>query len=148
MAQLERNGFMPEHAVLDTSVIIAGLRSRQGASFAIVDALWQQRWTLVISNTVLTEYEEVIKREARHLNLTNDAANRMLDAICTLAERHKPFSSWVPVLNDPDDEAFVQLAVEANVYRIVTINQRHFAPAAAIGVKLLAPRDFLAIIRS
>ena len=54
----------------------------------------------------------------------------------------------MPLLNDPDDEFLVHLAVEAKADCIVTHNIRHFAPAKQSGLNLLAPRDFLTIIRT
>ena len=55
---------------------------------------------------------------------------------------------WTPVLDDPDDEAFVHPAVEARADCLVSHDLRHLAPAKQLGVELLAPRDFLAIIRT
>ena len=134
-------------AVMDTNVLYAALRSRQGASHEIFDALWQQRWTLVLSQTTLTEYEEVLKREAATLRLDLAQIDRLLSALCALAERHPTSDTWVPILHDPDDEAFVQLAVEAKAEALVSHNLGHLTPARALGVNLLAPREFLAIIR-
>ena len=135
-------------AVLDTNVLFAGLRSRRGASFVILDALWQGKWKLVLSNTVLTEYEEILKRDLAVLQLSDERINRLLDALCTLAERHNLSGLWSPVLDDPDDEAFVHLAVEARAECLVSHNLRHLAPARQLGVNLLAPRDFLTILRT
>ena len=59
----------------------------------------------------------------------------------------QPPTTWIPVLHDPDDEAFVQLAVEARAEALISHNLRHLEPARALGVNLLAPREFLAIIR-
>src|SRR5437016_2726410 len=98
---------MPPRAVMDTNVLYAGLRSRRGASFQILDALWQRNWILLLSNTVLTEYEEIVKREATTLGLTFERIHKTLDALCTLAERRYPSDVWLPVLSDPDDEALV-----------------------------------------
>lgn len=50
-------------AVLDTNVFLSALRSRNGASFQIVDRLERGEFTLVLSQTVLAEYEEVLNRE-------------------------------------------------------------------------------------
>jgi putative PIN family toxin of toxin-antitoxin system len=138
---------MPLRAVMDTNVLYAGLRSRRGASFAILNALWQRRWTMVLSNTLLTEYEEVIRREADLLNLTDERINRLLDALSALAERRQLLETWTPVLTDPDDEALLHLAFEAKADYLVSHNIRHLLPAKKLGVKVLAPRDFLAIIR-
>ena len=134
-------------AVMDTNVLYAGLRSRQGASYEVLDALWRRRWTLVLSQTTLTEYEEVLKRESIMLHLSTDQIDRLLDALCTLAERCRTSETWIPILKDPDDEAFVQLAVESKADALVSHNLRHMEPAGELGVNLLAPREFLAIIR-
>lgn len=139
---------MPLRAVMDTNVLYAGLRSRRGASFQILDTLWQRKWTLVFSNTVLTEYEEILKREAATLRLDFERINKLLDALCTLAERRHPSETWLPVLHDPDDEALVHLAVESQADHLVSHNPRHLEPARKLGVNLLEPRDFLAILRT
>ena len=52
-------------AVMDTNVLFAGLRSRQGAGHQLLRLLSQRRWTLVLSNTLLTEYQEVLHREQK-----------------------------------------------------------------------------------
>ncbi|MBM3889620.1 MAG: putative toxin-antitoxin system toxin component, PIN family [Verrucomicrobia bacterium] len=138
---------MPTRAVMDTNVLYAGLRSKRGASFQLLEALWSRRWTLVLSQTVLTEYEEVLKREASVLNLTLQQIDRLLDALCALAERRILSETWHAVLTDPDDEALVHLAVESQTGHLVSHNIRHLEPARALGVNLVAPRAFLAIIR-
>ena len=133
-------------AVIDTNVLYSGLRSRNGASFQILDALWRRQWILILSNTIITEYEEVLKREAPTLGLTVKNVDALLDSLCAMAECHEPAGFWTPVLQDPDDEAFVQLAVAAKVSCLVSHNFRHLAPARALGVNVLAPRDFLAML--
>ena len=101
---------------------------------------------LVLSNTVLAEYEEVLKREASALQLTFAESDRALDALCALAERIRLTESWTPLLTDSDDEAFAHLAVEARVGYLVSHNLRHLEPVRTLGVKLLEPRQFLAIL--
>lgn len=102
----------------------------------------------MLSNTILTEYEEVLKREPATLGLTVERIDALLDAFCALAECYEPTGHWSPILHDTDDEAFVQLAVEAKVFCLVSHNLRHLAPARSVGVNLLAPRDFLAKLRT
>lgn len=138
---------MPPRAVMDTNVLYAGIRSRRGASFQILDALWQRKWTLALSNTVLSEYEEILKRESTALNLSAERIDKLLDALCALADRRQLSESWIPVLTDSDDEALVHLAVEARADYVVSHNIRHLAPARKLGVTLLEPKAFLAILR-
>jgi predicted nucleic acid-binding protein len=133
---------------MDTNVLYAGLRSRRGASFQLLEALWQRKRTLVRSNTVLTQYEEILKREANTLGLRLEGINKLLDSLCFLAEQRHLSANWLPVLRDPDDEPLVHLAVEAGAGHLVSRKIRHLEPARKLGVRLLAPKDFLAIIRT
>ena len=135
-------------AVMDTNILYAGLRSKRGASFQILESLWARSWTLVLSQTVLAEYEEILKREARSLNLTLQQIDRVLDALCVLAERCILSGTWQAVLNDPDDEALVHLALEARSSHLISHNLRHLEPARALGVNLIEPMAFLEIIRA
>ncbi|MDQ1258586.1 MAG: hypothetical protein QG643_408, partial [Pseudomonadota bacterium] len=48
--------------VLDTSVLVAALRSRQGASFALVSRLPDPRFQLCLSVAVYTEWQAVLSR--------------------------------------------------------------------------------------
>ena len=48
--------------VIDTNVVIAGLRAKRGASFEIVSSMLQNRLDFLISVPLLLENEEVMKR--------------------------------------------------------------------------------------
>ena len=54
--------------------------------------------------------------------LTHQEADSYIDAVCELAERFSPATQWQPAANDPDDEAIIQLALEAEVVYLVTHN--------------------------
>ena len=123
---------------MDTNVLYAALRSRAGASFAILDALERGRWSLLLSQTVLTEYEEVLHRESTALGLDRSRIGRLLDDFCALAELHRTSNQWTSLLSDP--------AAEARSDYLISHNCRHLAPAATCGVRVIAPRDFLSIL--
>jgi putative PIN family toxin of toxin-antitoxin system len=133
-------------AVMDTNVLYAALRSSLGASFQIFVALRLNRWRAVLSNHLLHEYEEILKACAAELTLTIADIDTLLDAICAQAEEHQLNAGWLPILFDPDDEPLVQLAYDSGARRIVTHNLRHLTPAFIIGIEVLPPRDFAAII--
>jgi predicted nucleic acid-binding protein len=54
--------------VLDTNVIVSALRSRRGASFAVLQQIGIQ-WIPLISVSLILEYEAVGKREAQRLKI-------------------------------------------------------------------------------
>lgn len=133
---------------MDTNVLLSALWSQRGAAFQLLMALRQGVWIPVLSNHLLTEYEEVCKRHADDLGLSLQDIDDVLDAICAVAEAHNLLPGWVPSLNDPDDEPILQLAVEASVPNIVTQNIRHLKPALSFGIDILTPAEFLTRLRS
>jgi putative PIN family toxin of toxin-antitoxin system len=135
-------------AVMDTNVIVAAMRSRRGASFEIVRRLRLGEWTTVLSNHLLFEYEEVLKRQAAELGLSLEDVDELLNAVCARAEECLLSHGWQPILCDPDDEPLVQLAVESDAFRIVSHNVRHLLPATTLGVELLRPPEFLDKLRT
>ena len=135
-------------AVLDTNVLLSALRSQHGASHELLRLLRARRWKLVLSNTVLTEYEEVLKREASPLGMTLPEIDRFLDALCLLAEQCHPSGGWVPLLADPDDEAFAHLAADVRADALTTFTLRHFIPARERGIPVMTPAAFLAMLRA
>lgn len=134
-------------AVLDTNVLLAGLRSRNGASFEIMRRFRQGDFVLLIANTVLTEYEEILKREGPVFGLPSGVIERFLDALCAAAEEWKTSSFWKPCLPDPDDEPLAQLAIEAKVDYLVTHNLRDFPADRLPGLRVVTPGEFLRILQ-
>jgi len=135
-------------AVLDTNVLVAGLRSRSGTSHELLQLLRAGRWALVLSNTVAGEYHEILHREIASLRLTHGQVDEYLDALCLLAEQQSLTTAWQPAAADPDDEPIIQLAREAGVPYLVTHNVRHVAAAGQFGVRVVRPVEFLNLIRT
>lgn len=49
--------------IIDTNIIVAGLRSRDGASFKLLSLIDTGHFAVGITVPLLFEYEDVIKRE-------------------------------------------------------------------------------------
>ncbi len=101
----------------------------------------------MLSNHLVFEYEEVLKKNAAELFLGVGDIDQILNAICARGEEWPLSHSWEPILSDPDDEPLVQLAQESSALIIVTHNTRHLQPATAHGIQVLKPREFLVILR-
>ena len=124
----------------------SAFRSRLGYSFEVFVGLRQGQWRAVLSNHLLHEYEEILKAHAAELGLSFADIDTLLDAICARAEEWQLAAGWLPILADPDDEPLVQLAYDSAARRIITHNIRHLAPARALGIEVLPPREFAAMI--
>ena len=130
-----------------TNVLVAAFRSRNGASFEIFRRLRLGEWTALVSNHLLFEYEEILKRQAPELGLSLEDVDELLNAICDRAEECPLLHGWQPILRDPDDEPLVQLAVESGARLIVSHNGLDLQPATRLGIDVLQPREFLAKLR-
>ena len=118
-------------AVMDTNVLYSALRSNLGASFEIFRRLRAGEWILLSSNTVVTEYEEILHRQSADLGLDKAEFGPLLDDLCHLAERHPRLEPRAPMLPDPDDEAFAQLAAAAAAERSLPTTSFTTSPPAA-----------------
>jgi predicted nucleic acid-binding protein len=81
------------------------------------------------------------------LSLSLSDIDQILNAISARGEECPLTHNWQPILQDPDDEPLVQLAQESGAMLIITHNTRHLQPAAALGVEILKPREFLVRLR-
>jgi len=98
-------------------------------------------WTAVISNHLLLDYEEVLKRNAIELRLSLDDLDQLLNAICARAEVWPLAPGWGPLLRDPDDEPLTQLAWESGAQCVITYNLLRLKPETALGIEFLKLRD-------
>ena len=133
--------------VLDTSVLVAGLRSRRGASFALLELIGDSRWRMNVSPALLFEYEELARREAAQFWAEPDKVEAVIDFICANANKPRISYLWRPFLQDPDDEMLLELAVAARADFIVTHNVRDFQGAEKFGIGILTPGGFLKKLR-
>lgn len=132
--------------VLDTSVVVAALRSRQGASFQLLSLLEQGRFEMALSVPLLFEYEDVLVRHTEAGLYTRQDVEDLLDYFCQTAHLQSIFFLWRPYLLDIKDEMVLELAVAAGCEAIVTHNQRDFAGTGKLGVRVYSPGEFLRVL--
>ncbi len=136
----------PFQVVLDTSVLVAAIRSTQGASFRLLQLVGDSRWQINLSPALLFEYEEAGRPHADELWTKPERFNDLLDFLVRSGRRPRIMYSWRPQLVDADDEMVLELAVAAGADLIVTHNVRDFAGAERFGVGILKPAEFLKML--
>jgi len=133
--------------VLDTSVLVAALRSRQGASFQLLSRVGTGAFDVAVSVPLVLEYEDALLRQRPSTALTEDDIGAVIDYVCSVALLQDIFFLWRPALRDPGDDLVLELAVAANCDAIVTHNIRDFAGAERFGVRVVTPGAFLNELR-
>lgn len=136
--------------VVDTDVVVAGMRSPHGASAALLLAAADEKVTLLASVPLAFEYEAVCMRpeHRRAAQLSRDEAQVFIDALLALVEPVEIYFLWRPQLHDPGDEMVLEAAINGQADAIVTFNRRHYTRAARqFGMKVLSPAEAVKRIR-
>ena len=135
--------------VLDTSVLVAASRSRNGASYQIVSMLPTPRFEIALTIAVYTEWQAVLTRP-EHLphGLTVESALGFLRYLASVAHLQDVHFLWRPFLRDPDDDMVLECAVASGSQFIVTHNIKDFLRAEELSVQAIKPADFLLLLRS
>lgn len=130
--------------VLDTSVLVAAIRSEKGASKRLVEAGLLGHVRLLISVPLVLEYEAVMGRP-EHLAVAGVSLSEidvLIDALCRVCEPVHLAFLWRPMLSDPEDEMVLETAVNGAADAIVTFNRRDFTGVAArFGIDVLTPGE-------
>lgn len=137
--------------VVDTDVVVAGMRSPRGGSAALLLAAAEGKVTLLASLPLAFEYEAVCLRaeHRRAAELTRSEVQLFINTLLALVEPVEIYFLWRPQLRDPGDEMVLEAAINGQADAIVTFNQRHYTVAARqFGIKVLRPIEALKGIRS
>ena len=128
--------------VLDTNVLIAAVRSKEGASFRILhEFVSEPRFRIAISVPLVMEYEMALKRVP---GLRTIDVEKLVDYLCDVGDKREIYFLWRPLLRDPKDEMVLEVAVEARAEAIVTHNVRDFnGVEERFGIRILTPGAFL-----
>jgi len=129
--------------ILDTNVLRAGLYSSRGASFKILQAIEQGKLKMVLSTTLLFEYEDILKRHRVDLGLSDEEIEKVLDYFCMKSEHQKIYFLWRPYLPDPKDDHLLELAIASGTKLIVTHNTRDFKGVEEFGIRSITPKTIL-----
>jgi putative PIN family toxin of toxin-antitoxin system len=132
--------------VLDTSVLVAGLRSRLGAGNAVLRLVAQRQLTLLATPPLFLEYEDVLKRPEHQLAHGHppESIDEFLAELAALIEPVEVHFQWRPQTRDPNDEMVLEAAINGRADAVVTYNVADFVAAAKrFKIDVLGPADLL-----
>lgn len=135
------------YAVFDTSALISALRSRAGASYAVLQAIRSKRIKIALSVALALEYEDVATRPGMVPALDAQSVGVVVDVLCALAVQQKVYFSWRPYLIDPGDDMVLEVALAAGTPYVITNNLRHFRGCESLGIRAITPAEALTLIQ-
>lgn len=113
--------------------------SSHGIPALLLDLVFNERVSLILSEEIFNEYVEVLGRPK--FKLPKRQRSSALRRLKKLAEWVKP-DQHISVANDPDDNMILEGAVAGRANYLVTGNLRHF-PGSIRQIAVVNPRQFL-----
>ena len=130
--------------VMDTNVLVSGT-FWQGASARIIRMIEEQKLVLVLSEDILREYDKVMHYDEIRLKVLHH--QERVDAvqkIMRLGQMTVRTEMIKEVMNDPDDDKFLEAAIAGNAEYIITQDKKHILPLKEFrGIKIVTPEAFL-----
>ena len=130
--------------------MVAALRSRLGASNAVLGLVANGQLTALATPPLFLEYEEVLKRPEHRLvhGLVDEEIDEFLAEFAALIEPVETHFQWRPQVRDPADEMVLEAAINGRADALVTFNVGDFAAAGRLfGIPILRPAEVLKEVR-
>ncbi len=133
--------------VVDTNIIIAGLYSRRGASFRIIEAALREQLEYAISPLVALEYIGKIEDKVQDglLDLPVEYYLKIVNALIQNGiQIQRPILNR-PTLPDNSDDKILECAIAGQCNTIITFNRRDFPSKILDQYNVLAmtPGEFI-----
>ncbi|HEY3975536.1 MAG TPA: putative toxin-antitoxin system toxin component, PIN family [Candidatus Sulfotelmatobacter sp.] len=136
--------------IVDTSVVVAGLRTRLGAGNAVLRLVAERRIGILATPPLFLEYEDVLKRPEHRLahGLTENQIDEFLAELAALIEPVEVHFQWRPQTRDPNDEMVLEAAINGQADALVTYNVADFAAAGErFEIAIMRPAELLKKVR-
>jgi len=145
MRLLARFARKTRRVVLDTNVLISGTIVPHGMPARIIAAALAGRVTLIVSNRLVGEYQDVTRR--RHISKKYQTIGERVETISDFLQHDAVQVAGVPtervILDDPKDDFLIACAIEGNAEYIVSGDEHLLELGRYRGVEILRPRDFV-----
>jgi putative PIN family toxin of toxin-antitoxin system len=133
--------------VLDTNILVSSTLGPMGRPAAIMKALQEGLYELVLSESIMDEYRDAmggpdVRKRFRYTDFQIEEAVQGFRALSTVVE---PDLS-VRVAPDPDDDHIIGCAIAGEADYIVTGDNKLLTVGSYRGIQLLNPAAFLLLL--
>ena len=131
-------------AVLDTNVLVSAALFPISVPARALRAVYQAG-RLLVSEATAAELHEVLSRPRFERRASRERRMEFVAEVILLGDEVE-IVERITACRDPDDDKFLEVAVNGNATHLVTGDQDLLALHSFRGVPILTPADFLALI--
>jgi putative PIN family toxin of toxin-antitoxin system len=135
--------------VIDTNVLVAGLRSDGGASRAVLRDALLGKIEPLFGNALWLEYEDLLGRPVWTDATTSKERRQVLAALAGVGRWVNIYYGWRPNLPDESDNHLIELAMAGGAAAIITHNVRDIRRGELLlnRLRVLTPAEYLEEMR-
>jgi putative PIN family toxin of toxin-antitoxin system len=127
--------------VIDTNVLVSALLKDNSPPAFILALIREGMITACLSKDILEEYREVFKRDKFHI--VKNEASQLITLLRKKALLVEPKARITVITDDPDDNMFLECAVEAGADFLITGNKKHFPFRSYQNTLIVSPKEFI-----
>jgi len=131
-----------DKVVLDTNVFVSAYLKPNRISVKVVDLWILGVFQLVVCEEILDEYSEILLRKGISYNLVKEL-NKQIWNTAIKIKIHKRLNL---VKDDPDDDKFIECALEGKANIIVSGDPHLLKLEVFRGIKILTPKEYLELL--
>ena len=132
--------------VLDTNILVSATFWK-GDSFRIVELIDKKKIKHSMSKETIAEYSKIISSEEiiEKIEKKDLRISKTLQKVIYLSDIVEPQRKIRVVRDDPDDDKFLEVAVESKADYIISKDNHLLRLKEFEGIKIVSPEDFLDI---
>jgi putative PIN family toxin of toxin-antitoxin system len=125
--------------ILDTNVLVSGIFFK-GVPFNILTEWKRGKFKLVVSHSILNEYNEVVVELSKKYSTIE--ADQILEKIALNSKIYFEIALSEQICDDPDDDKFFALAMASKTKIIISGDKHLLQKSGYSGIKVLKPTEF------
>ncbi|MBX3044246.1 MAG: PIN domain-containing protein [Candidatus Kapabacteria bacterium] len=131
---------MKTNIVIDTNVIVSAIKSRNGASFKLMEFLGNtEEFQIAVTVPLFFEYEYALVK----VGINRSKIDDYLGWICLSSKKQKVNFLWRPFLKDVKDDCVLEAALNCSSKFIISYNKNDFNNVNQLGIVVIDPKEFL-----
>ncbi len=129
--------------VLDTNIVVSALIGKHGAPAKIFEKILLDKIENYTSTEILAEMENVFNRKEITERTSKEDRTFILSEFKTRSKILHPKTKIKAVIEDTDDDKFLEAALEAKVHYIISGDQHLTKLKTFRGIHIVTPKEFI-----